>query len=697
MAVAPGRDAQIEQRLNEAKNSSVPVSTPAVQQQPSANSQPEQPSIPRSSHKSLLGVNLDKLNTLESIQFQSGLKLGGQMGGEMYNSIAYIRYWKKKSDAETTQSSEQVVENAESYTCLPSSLLWGPEALKLSLSTEFSPTSNIASFGENASFGQSFLPGLGLNPGSFDPNLSLTLTGTFANLNVPQTVPTTPGSSSSPAPAPGTSPSAVVPVSSLQPTDYAVNSNFFKSCPKLNGTVASANPNGGFNGFVRRFLGLQYQNQTSYKGILSNYESSGYGSNYDKVEYDVEGATGEKTDSLPGMGVWQFLFNPEEIDWEGGPEYGESETWGVMGEANAGRPLFWKYMKNQRLTFSKVLLNGYVFGKRVDSLEKGLKDLFMEDTGANPNGPPALEFVWGGRVFGPCLIKDVKIKEKNWDNGYLVNAEVSFTLEKIPEWVINDGEVDVARPSSQSIAPELFNPPPAPASTTEEAADDTPPASTGNTGGNAPTAAYIEGIKKCTLAARGKNCIPSLINALGRSKPPRVVFKQNLLRYAPRQYLSVQQFKDITKEAERVEQIISPYRAYTLGIALDDYNRFLNKFIRGSDFSVLKPFDASFLGSGDCSVRFFQERIKVLNKFYDQNLTGLNGASGQYYTILYYSKAKEYIEKVNRDYYGPILKCSKRMESFYISKYNGLNCSEIIKKALQDKRVEQKDLRDCNK
>jgi hypothetical protein len=98
-----------------------------------------------------------------------------------------------------------------------------------------------------------------------------------------------------------------------------------------------------------------------------------------------------------------------------------------------------------------VLLHGYTFGRRVDSLEKGLQELFLARDGENgADGPPVLEFVWGQRVFGPCVIQNIQVREKAWDKGLLVNAEVSFDLEQVPEWTINDEFVDVLRPGRQS-------------------------------------------------------------------------------------------------------------------------------------------------------------------------------------------------------------------------------------------------------
>lgn len=160
-------------------------------------------------------------------------------------------------------------------------------------------------------------------------------------------------------------------------------------------------------------------------------------------------------------GVWQFLFNPSELELVAGPEYNKSETWGVMDNANAGAPKSFQAMRNPELKFSGVKLNGYVFGKKVEDLEQGLFELFMTPGGGDngtSNGPQVLEFVWGKRTFGPCIIKDVRVTEKMWDDGLLVSADVNFTLEKIPEWTINDGQVSVYTPFEPGTQPTQVKP-----------------------------------------------------------------------------------------------------------------------------------------------------------------------------------------------------------------------------------------------
>ena len=155
----------------------------------------------------------------------------------------------------------------------------------------------------------------------------------------------------------------------------------------------------------------------------------------------------------PFIGMWQFLFNPSELTLTAGPEFKETETWGVSDEPNIGKPLHFTTYKNPELKFSKVLLNGYVFGKKVESLQQGLFKLFLENpTNDAKHGPRVLEFVWGKRSFGPCVMKDISITEKMWDEGELVNAEVSFTLVKVPEWTINDGQVSTFDPTAIQIS-----------------------------------------------------------------------------------------------------------------------------------------------------------------------------------------------------------------------------------------------------
>jgi hypothetical protein len=201
--------------------------------------------------------------------------------------------------------------------------------------------------------------------------------------------------------------------------------------------------------------------------------------------------------------VWQFLFNPEELQLESGPDYNRAETWGVSDPENSGQPLSWRSNKNRKLTFGKVLLTGYVLGRRVDSLERGLQQLFMARSGPGMDGPPVLEFVWGVRKFGPCVIQNVRVRERAWDAGVLVNAEVSFDLEQVPEWTINDGAVDIARPGRQSLVNDPLLPRNQPEATPPPSTGATPPAKDQPGGGGGrpdPLASQTYDQRKCQRA-----------------------------------------------------------------------------------------------------------------------------------------------------------------------------------------------------
>ena len=229
--------------------------------------------------------------------------------------------------------------------------------------------------------------------------------------------------------------------------------------------------------------------------------------------------------------VWTFMFNPEELELSSGPDYNRAETWGVSDPANEGQALSWRANKNRKLSFGKILLHGYSLGKRVDSLEKGLQDLFMARDGENgADGPPVLEFVWGRRVFGPCVIQDIKVREKAWDAGYLVNAEVSFTLEQVPEWTINDGFVDVLRPGRQptlsdpTVSSRDYRDTSTPETETETETETEPDLSPGP-----------KDVKDCTTLSEYRQSVNDDIYELERlkGKPLRVITKAGGLQGTP--------------------------------------------------------------------------------------------------------------------------------------------------------------------
>jgi hypothetical protein len=382
-----------------------------------------------SSHRSLLGGNLDVASALESIEFAIKGPLGD---GALRNSVAYIRYWNRPGSKSTAENSAQIIDATQIDPALDPQLQTAEQLANAWYDGGELPDNTTIEYSTSLPGEADATDWYTVNTGverDEDGNIIRGISQTvFASPNtdrqkaLSQEIPTTRTYSGDPR--------AIIVADTEQIGGGGRGS---RVADQQIGQVKPANPNGFVNTVSRTgrsVLGLP-PGQIGYTG-------------------QAGGAQGGKAALASGgtltKGMWQFLFNPSELEIEAGPEFRTAETWGVSDKANSGQPLNWSHNKNTQLKFNSVLLNGYVFGRKVEELEQGIFELFMARDGEGQAGPPILEFVWGKRVFGPCVIKDISIKEKMWDEGMVVNAELSFTLEQIPEWTINDGYVDVARP-----------------------------------------------------------------------------------------------------------------------------------------------------------------------------------------------------------------------------------------------------------
>ena len=399
----PGREDLIQKNAVKAAKASAVANTPQPQEREgkSATSSMGGP-------RSLFGGNIDVYSALDKIEFQKGLGDGSLRG-----NIAYIRLWKRGSTQQSS-ASQQTVQPPQSDS---------QEILKENLEAAIENRDSVAN-GYNEETGKY----------SYDPygNVDNPIEVAEANIQIAENQ---------------LNKERQRAIASQTPTASAAPSTTITTAPKApkasattavsKGGVKSANPNGLLNIAKKvggALIGLP-QGKPEYSGKLND----------------------KSTSAMAPEAMWQFLFNPSELELEVGPEFKNAEVWGVSDKGNSGQPLHWSHNKNAQLKFNSVLLNGYVFGRKVEALEQGLIELFMARDGEGQHGPHVLEFVWGKRVFGPCVMKNINIKEKMWDEGEVVNAEVSFTLEQVPEWTINDGFVDVARPGRQ---PLITNPVP---------------------------------------------------------------------------------------------------------------------------------------------------------------------------------------------------------------------------------------------
>lgn len=420
-----------------------------------------------SSHRSLLGGNLDVASALDSIEFAVKGPLGD---GALRNSVAYIRYWSRPGSKTTAESASQTVDATqldpaadsqaqlqqklrESY-LLPKTFVNSPAADYLA------DTYKYRDVRANDRVAENFFDFYSSGKGGAEVGVQGDTTGDLPLSNVTL--------STDLAKQKSRQDDLLVEVPRVDGNKYL--DGVFK--PGLSVAGFDQKYNVDFTAYKLPGVGqLKPANPNGFVNTISKIGKSSPGNKPGQIGY--QGAAGAANGGKAALaksgtlakGMWQFLFNPSELEITAGPEFKAAETWGVSDKGNSGQPLNWSHNKNAELKFNSVLLNGYVFGRKVEELEQGIFELFMSREGEGQAGPPILEFVWGKRVFGPCVIKDISIKEKMWDEGMVVNAELSFTLEQIPEWTINDGYVDVARPGK---IPMVYDP-------TEENKDTTAP------------------------------------------------------------------------------------------------------------------------------------------------------------------------------------------------------------------------------
>lgn len=152
----------------------------------------------------------------------------------------------------------------------------------------------------------------------------------------------------------------------------------------------------------------------------------------------------------PSLKVWQFLYNPQSITIDVKADYAESNTWGATDDGQSGQSVIWQRNRNPVMRLDEVVLNGYIHGKKVGQLEEGLFALLMSRDGPGQIEPTVWEFVWGKRRFGPCIINNIQVVEKQWEAGEVLTATVSFELTQIPKWQIIDSTVKFYDPTAMA-------------------------------------------------------------------------------------------------------------------------------------------------------------------------------------------------------------------------------------------------------
>ena len=546
----PGRDELIQQNTNRVR-----ASSQAPKPQESAGKTPSGLSAPRS----FFGGNYDVYSKLDAVEFQGSLGDNSLRG-----NVAYIQLWKRQP---SKQQSASVPESVVAE--IPDSTKQLQEDLEAAIETR----DQVAN---------SFDPKTqkyGYNPygAAVDPEEDNLIEIAEARIQTIENQINQEKQKALSTQTPTSSTSTQSPNTTVTPPTTPASKN---TTPV--GTVKSANP-GALTRAGKALIGVG-PNRTAhpYSGSAAN--------------------GGGLASSVSDDAKWQFLFNPSELELEVGPEFKGAETWGVSDKGNSGQPLHWSHNQNAKLKFNSVLLNGYVFGRKVEALEQGLIELFMARDGDGQHGPHILEFVWGKRVFGPCVIRNVNIKEKMWDEGEVVNAEVSFTLEQVPEWTINDGFVDVARPGRLGVIGD----PTTPGSSAEnpggakDGGEQPPPGGGAGSPGQKPAKTPQTVVDQCKAIISDQKYIQTFITDVS-SKLEGI----EGLVYGPFGILRTDNTSVFRKNADNYRKIFGVYSRNSL------YKSSMTAGTLGANCVDISPIVYSWTNSGNALVR---QKDKVANQ-----------------------------------------------------------------------------------
>lgn len=194
-----------------------------------------------------------------------------------------------------------------------------------------------------------------------------------------------------------------------------------------------------------------------YKGTNPNIEIKPSSFTFTGKSADPVPPTGKDAGIIgvdPSLKIWQFLYNPQSITIDVKADYAESNTWGATDDGQSGQSVLWQRNRNPTMRLDEVVLNGFIHGKKVAQLEEGLFALLMSRDGPGQIQPTVWEFVWGKRRFGPCIINDIQVVEKQWEAGEVLTATVSFTLTQIPKWQVIDSTVKFYDPTAMGTFAE---------------------------------------------------------------------------------------------------------------------------------------------------------------------------------------------------------------------------------------------------
>lgn len=188
------------------------------------------------------------------------------------------------------------------------------------------------------------------------------------------------------------------------------------------------------------------------QAVLDSLPSGTYSTAAQEPCYLLEYASGQQ--EAEAAKLWQFLYNPVQLEYSREARYAEVPTQGVRVPQQQ-----FQHSTGKTLNLSGLVLDAWWMGKSVQPLVDGLDTLIEASIEEQQYSPPVLSFVMGSRtVLAPCVLQRVTVKENGWlAGGQVARASVDLVLLEVPSEDIDRGQ-DAATVTPDEAAAEEGRP-----------------------------------------------------------------------------------------------------------------------------------------------------------------------------------------------------------------------------------------------
>jgi hypothetical protein len=133
-------------------------------------------------------------------------------------------------------------------------------------------------------------------------------------------------------------------------------------------------------------------------------------------------------DNAQEIVAWNFLVNPQRIQYKNTPNYSPIAT--LAGDAEY---MGYNYTSGKTITIPDLMFSTWLYQKSLSPLLGTLEELIEAKASKNEFSPPLLRFRWGVENISPCVLVDVDYTVRSrLPDGSPAQAQVTLVLKKIP-------------------------------------------------------------------------------------------------------------------------------------------------------------------------------------------------------------------------------------------------------------------------